>query len=85
LRLAESRQAVSPAEALKVFERLVDETLVTADRRSYAAAVRILKKARSAAETAGMADAFAANVARLRELHRRRPTLIAMLDKAGMR
>lgn len=85
LRLAESRQAISPAEALAVFERLVDEALVTADRRSYAAAVRILKKARSAAEAAGMADAFAANVARLRELHRRRPTLIATLDKAGMR
>ena len=84
LRLAEVRAGAHPAEALTVYERLVDETLHTADRRAYAAAVRMLKSARSVAEAAGTSEAFAANVARLREVHRRRPSLIAMLDKAGM-
>ena len=55
------------------------------DRRAYAAAVKILKRARTAAQTAGELDAFTQDVARLRERHRRRPTLIAMLDKAGLR
>ena len=69
LRLAEVRAGAHPAEALTVYERLVDETLHTADRRAYAAAVRMLKSARSVAEAAGTSEAFAANVARLREVH----------------
>jgi hypothetical protein len=47
-------------------------------------AVRILKRARSAEGTAGEADAFSGHVWRLREQYRRRPTLIAMLDKANL-
>jgi hypothetical protein len=84
LRLAESRQEQRPDEALAVYERLANEQLLTADRRAYAAAVRILKKARDAASAAGTPEAFTDAVARLRDTHRRRPTLIAMLDKAGM-
>ena len=84
LRLADARAQEHPAEAFAVYERLVDDALVTADRRSYAAAIRILKKARSAAAAAGIAEAFDTTVARLREEHRRRPTLIAMLDRAAM-
>jgi hypothetical protein len=85
LRLADARAQEHPAEALGVYERLVDEALVTADRRSYAAAIRVLKKARSVAAAAGSMETFDAIVARLRDAHRRRPTLIAMLDRAGMR
>lgn len=85
LRLAESREEHDPGEALAVYERLADEALVTANRRAYAAAVRILKKAKSAATAAGIPEAFSANLSRLRETHRRRPALIAMLDKAGLR
>lgn len=82
--LAERRQTSHPREALAIYERLVDEALVRADRRAYSAAVRILKKARDAAAEAGTPDAFTAAVARLRDVHYRRPALIAMLDKAGM-
>ena len=84
LRLAEARQKTHPAQALPVYWRLIDSTLETADRRAYAAAVRLLKRARDAAKAAGETDAFETRLAALREQHRRRPSLIAMLDKAKL-
>ncbi|MHB8660310.1 MAG: hypothetical protein ACYC91_20735 [Solirubrobacteraceae bacterium] len=84
LRLAATREVEFPSDALAVYQRIVDEVLLTTDRRAYASAVRILKRARSVAQTAGELRAFTSNVARLREAHRRRPTLIKMLDKAGL-
>lgn len=84
LRVAESRQKTHPAQALPVYWRLVDSALETADRRAYAAAVRLLKRARDAAVAGGEVDTFEARLAALRERHRRRPSLIAMLDKAKL-
>jgi hypothetical protein len=84
LRLAESREVEQPADALGVYERVADEVLVETDRRAYARAVRILERARSVADAAGRRDDFTAHVSRLRGQHRRRPTLIAMLDKAKL-
>ncbi|MGI8430547.1 MAG: hypothetical protein ACR2OB_14875 [Solirubrobacteraceae bacterium] len=84
LRLAEAREATHPAEAIPIYLRIADEVLLTADRRSYTQATRILKRARAAAAAAGHADQFAETLATLREQHRRRPSLIAMLDKAGL-
>jgi hypothetical protein len=83
LRLAESRGEHHPTDALAVYQRVVDEILLETDRRAYAKAVRILKRARSAAETAKERDSFTDHVSRLREQYRRRPTLMAMLDKAN--
>jgi hypothetical protein len=82
--LAESREIHQPADALAVYKRVADEVLVETDRRAYARAVRILKHARSVADGAGHRDDFTAHISRLREQHRRRPTLIAMLDKAKL-
>jgi hypothetical protein len=84
LRLAESREVEQPADALAVYERVADEVLVETDRRAYTRAVRILKRARSVADAAGNRDDFTAYISRLREQHRRRPSLIAMLDKAKL-
>jgi uncharacterized Zn finger protein len=84
LRLAEARQKTHPAQALPVYWRLIDSTLQTADRRAYTAAVRLLKRARDAAKAGDEVDAFEARLAALREQHRRRPSLIAMLDKAKL-
>jgi hypothetical protein len=84
LRLAEARQKTHPAQALPVYWRLIDSTLETADRRAYAAAVRLLKRARDAATAGGELEAFEARLVGLRERHRRRPSLIAMLDKAKL-
>ena len=84
LRLAEARQKTHPAQALLVYWRLIDSALQTADRRAYAAAVRLLKRARDAAAAAGEVGAFQARLAALEERHRRRPSLIAMLSKAKL-
>lgn len=44
--------------------------------------VRILKKGARAADAAGPLNVFRAKIHRSREQYRRRPTMIAMLDKA---
>jgi hypothetical protein len=84
LRLADRRQSSHPSEAPIVCTRVVDEILVETDRRAYRRDVQILKHARVAAQAAGETDAFATNLARLHEVHRRRPTFIATLDKAKL-
>ena len=80
LRLAESRQAAHPADAVAVYQRVADRTLEQTDRRAYAAAVRILKHARDAAKAAHDLESFSRYIATLREQQCRRPTMIAMLD-----
>jgi hypothetical protein len=84
LRLAEAREASQPGDALAVYKRVADEVLLETDRRAYARAVRILKRARAAATAAGRDSDFAAHITRLRGQYRRRPALIAMLDKAKL-
>jgi hypothetical protein len=85
LRLAEIREAAHPADAVAVYRRVADEVLEQTDRRAYAAAVRILKRARDAAKAADDLESFSRYITDLREQQRRRPTMIAMLDKAGLR
>lgn len=82
LRLAERRETTHPDEALAAYLRIADEILVETDRRAYASAIRILKRARSSAKAAGRVDAFSRHIAALRDDHRRRPTFVVLLDKA---
>ena len=84
LRLAEAREPQHPADALSGYMLSVDELLVETGRGAYTRAISVLTRARRAAHSAGLADWFEAQVTSLRESHRRRPTLIAMLDKAGL-
>jgi hypothetical protein len=83
LRLAESRETEHPSDSFAVYLAVAEEALQEADRRAYSYGLRILKKAAKAAEAAGCGGLFSAQIGRLREQYRRRPTLIAMLDKAG--
>jgi uncharacterized Zn finger protein len=76
--------ATHPADALPIYWHAVEDALKTADRRNYAQAVRLLTRAKTAAAAAGQGDDFQAGRAALREQHRRRPTLIAMLNKAKL-
>jgi hypothetical protein len=85
LRLAERSERDRPADALAVYQRIADEVLERAERRAYRSAARILERARAAAQAAGELDTFAEYLTRLRERHGRRPTLIAILDKANLR
>lgn len=82
-RLAEARAVTHPVDAMAVWLRLVDDALATADKRAYQGAVRYLEAAKKAAVAADVRAEFDIRVAGLRETHRRRPSLIAMLDKAG--
>lgn len=84
LRLAQARQTTHPLDVLPVYWRLIDGVLQTADRRAYAAAVRLLKSARDVAAASGQTNEFLARLAGLREQHRRRPSLMSMLDKAKL-
>lgn len=83
--LAEAREATNPAASLGAYMRLVESALRTADKNAYRAAVGYLKRARRAANAAELSADLDEYISSLRELHRRRPTLIQMLDKAGMR
>lgn len=84
VRLAEAREASAPGDALDVYLRLADLQLETTGKAAYVRAVAILKKAAQAARAADRQDEFAAHLAALREAHRRRPTFIAVLDKARL-
>jgi hypothetical protein len=84
LRLAEAREAQRPEQALPYYMLVADEMLLETGRRAYASAVPVLKHARRAADAAGQGEWFTTRIADLREQHRRRPTFIAMLDKAGL-
>lgn len=85
LRLAKARESSSPTEAAGAYLALVDIVLEKADRRAYQEAVRHLKAARRAAEIGGILPFFGAQMERLREQHKRRPTFIELLDKADLR
>jgi hypothetical protein len=85
LRLTEAIEARRPEQALPYYLLVADEMLLETGRRAYARATPVLEHARRAAEAAGQSEWFAARIAELREQNRRRPTLIAMLDKAGLR
>jgi hypothetical protein len=85
LRLAKARESSAPAEAAGAYLALADIVLEKADRRAYQEAVRHLKAARRAAGAGGILPFFSAQIERLREQHKRRPTLIALLDTADLR
>ncbi len=85
LRLAEAREPAAPADAMAVYLRLADESLERADKRAYRDAVRLLKVAGRAASAAERMDQFDGHLREVRERNRRRPSFMAMLDKAGLR
>jgi uncharacterized Zn finger protein len=84
MRLAEVREAIEPGEALNVYLRLADVQLETTGRSAYMRAVVILKKAARASAAANRQAEFDLHMAALRERHRRRPTLISLLDRAKL-
>jgi hypothetical protein len=84
IRLAEAREAAHPGDALGVYLRLADRELETTGRAAYTRATRILKRAVRVAVSADQTAEFTDHMQMLRDRYRRRPTLIAMLDKAGL-
>ena len=84
VRLAEAREVSAPGDAVDVYLRLADLQLETTGKAAYVRAVAILKKAAEAARAADRQGELAAHLAALRATHRRRPTFIAVLDKARL-
>ncbi len=84
MRLAEAREPSEPRDALAVYLRLAESQLETTGRAAYARAAAILKKAARAAKASDGEEAFAKHMVALREQHRRRPTLLVVLDKARL-
>ena len=83
-RLAAAREPDDPAAAFEVYLRLAATALQDATKNAYRTAVRYLQAGRRAAGHAALDQAFSEHMATLRDQHRRRPTLIAMLDKAKL-
>jgi len=77
-------QVCDAGVAVGVYSRLIESILAAADKRACRTAIRDLERARRAVDAASLSEEFDDDVTALREL-RRRPTLIAMLDKAGLR
>ena len=84
LRLGEARETSASGDALDVYLRLANLQLETTGKAAYVRAVAILKKAAEAARAADRQGELAAHLAALRATHRRRPTFIAVLDKARL-
>ncbi len=84
LRLAQAREPTAPADAMAIYLRLADESLQQADKGAYRDAIRHLKAARRTASAADRLADFDAHLLEVRERNRRRPTFMAMLDKANL-
>jgi hypothetical protein len=84
LRLAEAREATWPDEALAWYLQIVDDELKETGRSAYARAVAVLKRARARCPGRRRGRRVRDTLADLCEHHRRRPTLIAILDKAAL-
>ncbi len=83
-RLADAREPDDPAAALDVYLQLADGALVEANKNAYRTAVSTCRQRDEPPTSAGVTGTFDDRMAALREQHRRRPTLIAMLDKAKL-
>ena len=80
-RLAKAREREHPGDAFDLYVSVVRRVLVKADRRNYQVAMRLLRRAHKVALAADRGGDFDALVVALREEHRRRPTLLEMLDR----
>jgi uncharacterized Zn finger protein len=83
LTLAGRRGADHPEDALAVYRRFVEPAVARANRRGYEDAVALLRRMRPLAQRLGEEDAFGRELAALREAHRRKRTLVSLLDGLG--
>jgi uncharacterized Zn finger protein len=83
LELAGRREADHPEDALEVYRRGVEPAVARTDRRGYEEAVALLRRMRPLVQRLGEESAFGREVAELREAHRRKRNLVALLDGLG--
>lgn len=85
VRLLRARAKTHPGDVFDAYVALIEEHLRVADQRNYRQAVAYLQELGRAAAVAGQADRYVALVAGLVETHRRRPTLVTMLERLAGR
>ncbi|SDU35072.1 SWIM zinc finger family protein [Jiangella alkaliphila] len=83
-RLFRARVRIDPASTLPHYRRLVEASVVTADRRSYQVATRLLRSMREAAAKADRSAEFDTYLADLRDRYRRRRALEEELRRGGL-
>jgi uncharacterized Zn finger protein len=81
LTLLRARAKEHPEDVYDGYVGLVERTLVVTDKRNYRTAVGYLGELGRAASAAGRDEEYADLVRRLLETHRRRPTLVRMLER----
>lgn len=85
VRLVRARARTHPEDVFDAYVTLIEEHLRVADQRSHRQAVAYLQELGRAAALAGQADRYVALVSDLLETHRRRPTLVTMLERLAGR
>lgn len=81
--LAARRETDHPRDALEVYRRGVEPAVARTDRQGYEEAVALLRRMRPLMQRLGEEGAFGREVAALREGHRRKRNLVALLDGLG--
>lgn len=83
MQLAERREADHPLDAITIYDRDVEQLIDRKGRAAYRAAVRQLGHIHTLATRAGHPEIFETILERARSDHRRKRTLMALLDAAN--
>ncbi|MGP5088558.1 DUF6880 family protein [Brachybacterium tyrofermentans] len=82
--LARRRAPDDPAGAITAMLAAAEKTILLTQRRAYAEAAQILRRAREYYVADGRADAFTVDIRRIREDHSHRPALQDEFTRAGL-
>lgn len=82
--LAAASAMSRPGEAADLYRPALAEALNRADKRSYEQVAALLTAMRPLLAAAGREEEFVADVREIREVFKRRPTMIATMDRAGL-
>ncbi|HEX4698217.1 MAG TPA: hypothetical protein VH857_02515 [Actinomycetes bacterium] len=83
-RLAKASRDARPADAAALYQANLEKDLVHPDSKVYASIAKRLTIVRDLRALAGEEEVFADYLGALRDTYRRRPSLMAALDKAGL-
>lgn len=84
LALVAARAKAHPGDAVDAYLALADKELLTSDRRHYEQAIRHAKNALEPAKRADRTRDVVEHVRAWRETHKRRPSLLQLLDRARL-
>ena len=82
-KMLERRARTNPSDVLAGYEALIEETLVPTQKHAYYTAADLMKQLQRAALAAGEEERLNSFVARTLQQNRRRPTCIAIFERAG--